>query len=97
MKELKQDYQNENTSKDADELFGLTIATELKQLDPRRKYIAKNEIRNIFFRHQIESYDVQRNLQQSQEHFNAAFLSPTGSSTSNMSYTDMLQQHNDYF
>ena len=98
MKELSNECQNENkpsesVSKDADDLFGSTIATELKQLDPRRRCLVKNEIRNVLCRHQIESYDLQmnRHLQQSQDHFQQDILSPVGSSTSNMSYTDMLQ------
>ena len=98
MKELSNEYQNENkpsesVSKDSDDLFGSSITTELKQLDPQRKSLVKYEIRNVICWHQIELYDLQMNqhFQQNQEHFQPDLLSPFGSSTSNMSYTDMLQ------
>ena len=61
LQEIRNDLQkNSAGEKDTEDLFGDTIAAELKQLDPMKRCIAKNEIRNVIFRHQMDNYRKER-------------------------------------
>ena len=48
--------------KDANELFGLTLAAELKTLSPRNQIIAKHQINNLMFNLQMDANNaIQQN------------------------------------
>ena len=63
---VEESTKKKETPKDANDLFGLTLAAELKTLSPRNQIVAKHQINNLMFNLQMDTNNAiqPRNIQQ---------------------------------